>query len=244
MLKKLFIAAAFCLTSAAAHADFLGLYAGVGYWREGFTGNVIQGVSVANELGAGTNNGNYLYVAFEHPIPLIPNIKVARTSIDVSGSGTLSSSFVYQGQTFNTNQQVNSTIDLTNTDVTLYYQLLDTGVNLDVGLTGRMVQGKVSVDTATQDVKVTIPMVYAHAKVPLPMTHTYLDGNANFVTYHGNTISDIAVGIGWSASLTLMPEIGVELGYRRFSINVDQAQANVNVDTAIDGVFLNVTGHF
>lgn len=244
MIKRILVAIAFTVTSAAAQADFLGLYAGVGYWHQTFGGHVIDNVSLAGDLGISKTNGNYLYVAFEHPIPLIPNIKVARTAIDETSTGTVKNSFTYQGQTFNSGQQVDSEINLTSTDLTLYYEIIDTGIDFDLGLTGRFVKGVVAVDNANHGVKVGLPMAYARLRVPLPLTHTYVDTNINYVSWSGNKVADYALAVGWQTRQFLFPEFGVELGWRRFSIDVSQSDADVKVDAAVKGVFLNLTGHF
>jgi outer membrane protein len=243
MIKRTLIAFTCLLASAGASADFVGLYAGAGYWGQDFGGNVISGVSAVNDLGVSGSDGNYLYVALEHPIPPVPNIRVARTMIKDTGTGMLSTNFTYQGQNFTTGQTVSSDIDLTNTDVTLYYEIIDTGVDLDLGITGRFVRGEVAVDSAQHGVSAALPMAYAHARVPMPF-NTYADGNLNFVSYSGNQVSDVGVAVGWQTKSTLLPEIGVEAGYRRVSINVSQSDADVNVDMAIKGAFVNLTVHF
>lgn len=244
MIKKIVMGVAIAVTSIAAHADSLGLYGGIGYWQQKFSGNIIDNVSVKNDLGIKSDNGNYIYLAFEHPIPLIPNIRISRTAIDTTGDGTLNKSFIYQGQSFTVSQKVSSEMDLTSVDVTLYYQLIDTGVDLDLGVTGRFVNGKVTVNSANRGVKVGLPMIYAHARIPLPLTHTYVAGSVNFVSWRGDTVSDYSVGVGWQTRHFIFPEFGVELGWRRLSINVSQSNADVNVDAAVQGVYVNLTGHF
>lgn len=243
MFRRLLVACVLLMVSAAANADFLGVYAGVGYWRQSLSGDVISNVSIG-ELGATRSNGNYLYVAFEHPIPFIPNFKLARTSIDETGVGTLNTSFTYQGQTFTSGQAVGSRIDLTNTDLTAYYEIIDTGINLDLGLTGRFVNGEVAVDNASHKLKISLPMVYGHVRVPLPFTHTYADGNVNYASWSGNRVVDYAIAVGWQTRHFILPEFGVELGWRRFSIDVNENDADVKADAVIKGVFLNLTGHF
>lgn len=244
MIKKILVAVAVAVASAAAHADFIGLYAGVGYWHQTFGGSVIDNVSVNNDLGIRTNNGSYIYAAFEHPIPFIPDIRIARTAIDDTGAGTLTTGFTYQGQTFTINQQVTSEIDLTSTDLTLYYQIVDTGIDFDLGLTGRFVKGVVTVNNANRGVKIGLPMAYAHIRIPLPLTHTYADTRLNYVSYGGNKIADYSLAVGWQTRAFLFPEFGVELGWRRFSINANKGDANVNVNAAVKGAFLNLTAHF
>ena len=244
MITRIFVAVLCLAASATASADFVGIYAGAGYWNQDFSGNAIDKVDVKNELGLDTASGNTFYVAIEHPVPVLPNVRVERTSISDSGSGTVHGTFTYEGQVYTANQQVNSEIDLSHTDLTLYYEIIDTGMDFDLGLTGRFVKGNVRVDTANQDVDVVLPMLYGHVKVGLPFTGTYFNGNANLVSYKGNSVTDFSLGVGWETDSFIFPEFGVEGGYRRYAIDVSQNDANVQVDAAVKGVYLNLTAHF
>jgi outer membrane protein len=231
-------------TAMSAHADFLGVYAGAGYWNANFGGTVISGVSVEDELKLDTSSSTYVYVAFEHPVPFVPNIKLAHTTLKDSADGQLARSFTYAGQTFTTSQAVSTTIDLTHTDATLYYEILDLGMDLDLGITGRFFQGEVALNGAKEDINAFLPMLYGRAKIGLPFTGTWVGGDVNYVGYGGNNVADYRVSVGWETENFLFPEFGVEGGYRSFSIDAQADDLDVNVDTKIDGVFVNLTGHF
>ncbi|XOV88910.1 MAG: TIGR04219 family outer membrane beta-barrel protein [Pseudomonadota bacterium] len=240
------VIAAVLLLSASlgARADFIGLYAGVGSWRSDFSGDVIDGVSLASDLAVAGDASNHFYVAFEHPIPLLPNVRLERTGIKDSGTGSISRSFDFAGQTFTASQTVATNIDLTHTDVTLYYEVVDIGMDLDIGLTARILQGEVTVDNAREDVSGGLPMLYARAKFGLPFTGTYLGGNINTISYSGNQLTDYALKIGWETENFILPEFGIEGGYRRWALDVDADDVDVNVDMDIDGFFINLTAHF
>jgi outer membrane protein len=244
MKMRLVLLVVLLLAGASARADFVGLYAGAGYWNANFSGDVIAGVSVEDDLKIDSSNSSYVYLAFEHPVPLIPNIKLAHTTLKDSGTGALSQAFTFNGDVYTVNETVTSEIDLTHTDVTLYYELLDLGMDLDVGITGRYFQGEVAVNNTREDLNVLLPMLYGHAKFGLPFTGTYFGGDINYASYSGNQIADYAVKVGWETENFILPEFGIEAGYRSFSIDADADDLDVNVDTQVDGVFLNLTGHF
>ena len=65
--------------SFAAHSDtILGLYAGAGVWNSTFEGTFDNNSLVSTEdLAINDDNSNFFYIALEHPIPIIPNIKVS-----------------------------------------------------------------------------------------------------------------------------------------------------------------------
>ena len=232
------------LTANAAQADFLGVYVGAGYWNAGFDGDVIADVDLDNELSIDGDSGNSLYVRFEHPIPMLPNIRLARTDIEDSGTGTLSTNFVFNGQTFTPAQTVATSMDLTHTDLTLYYEVIDIGFDLDFGVTARHLDGKVSVGSAEEDVSGVLPMLYAHGKFGLPFTGMYLGAEGNVISYSGNRVLDYALKVGWETENFILPEFGIEAGYRRFGVDGDASDIDVGVDVAVDGVFVNLTGHF
>jgi outer membrane protein len=232
------------LAGSCARADFLGVYTGAGYWNASFSGDVIAGISVENELNLDRDNGTYVYIAFEHPIPLVPNIKLAHTTLKESAVGTLAQNFTFNSEVFSANQAIASEIDLTHTDVTLYYELVDIGMDLDVGITGRYFQGEVAVNSTREDLNVLVPMLYGHAKFGLPLTDAYFGGDLNYANYSGNQIADYAITVGWETENFILPEIGIEAGYRSFSIDAGADDLDVAVDTQIDGIFVNLAAHF
>ena len=234
------------IVPATAQADFLGLYVGVGQWNSSFEGDVVADVDLGDELamsGSG-DSGNSIYVRLEHPIPVIPNIRLARTDISNSGTGTLSTNFEFNGQTFTPAQTVANSIDLTHTDFTLYYEVVDIGFDLDFGLTARHLDGKVSIGTAEEDVSGVLPMLFVHGKFGLPLTGTYLGVEGNVISFSGNRALDYALKIGWETENFILPEFGIEVGYRRFGIEGEASDIDVGVDVAVDGIFINLTGHF
>ena len=232
------------LFPAFAQADFLGVFVGGGVWNSGFSGDIISDVSLDGDLNIDGDTGSYIYAAFEHPIPLIPNIKIARTTMEDSADGSLSSNFDFNGTNYVVNETVRTELDLTHTDFTLYYEVIDTGIDLDLGITARYFSGDVALNGNREDIDVVLPMLYASAKIGLPFTGTYFGGEGNIVSYSGNQLADLAVHVGWETENFILPEFGVQLGYRRFTLDVSEEDADVAVDVTVDGVFVNLTAHF
>jgi hypothetical protein len=52
------------------------------------------------------------------------------------------------------------------------------------------------------------------------------------------------VKLGWQKENFILPEFGIEVGYRRFGIDGDANDIDVDMDIHIDGVFVNLVGHF
>lgn len=239
------IAGLILLASAtSAHADFIGVFAGIGGWRADFSGDVVSNVNVENELGIADDLSNYAYFAFEHPVPLLPNIRVERTNVSDTGTGTLTGSFEFAGEDFTVGEMVEADIDLTSTDLTLYYELLDTGMDLDVGLTARVFQGDVIIDNASRSVTGGLPMLYARAKFGLPFSGFYLGADINTLSYRDSELTDLSFTVGWEIENFILPEFGIEGGYRRMTLELDPDEFDVGVDVDLDGVFVNLTAHF
>lgn len=229
------------VVSLGTQADTIGFELGGGYWDASYSGDVIADVSIDSELGIDGSSATYIYAHIEHPIPFFPNLRLSQTNIDESGRGVLTSSFNFEGASFTAGQSVASSVDLSHTDVTLYYELIDIGMDLDLGVTARYIEGEVSLDSVSESAEIILPMLYVRGKFNLPFTGTYLGGQINAASYSGDSIMDADVKVGWQTENFIFPEFGVEVGYRSFSIDADES---VLIDLQADGVFVNLTAHF
>ncbi len=258
-MKKALLSAAACLlvSPTVVHADMLGFFVGAGVFDAEFsgsfknTGNLLidRDIDVANDLGLDDSAASYVYVAFEHPVPLIPNIKLARTELDQDGSSTLTNTIEFDGQVYAANTALDSKIDLSHTDATLYYEILDNWVNLDLGLTLRkydgevaitgVTQGTTQIETAQQDIDFTIPLFYAKAQFDLPFTGLYVAADGNWIGCSGNMLFDATGKIGYEASIGF----GVEAGIRSMAVELDDKE-NLEADLEFSGLFLAAYYHF
>lgn len=229
------------ILSPFASADVLGLEVAGGYWQPDVDGDAVAGVDVDEELGIEDIGSAYIYAQFEHPIPLIPNIRVARTHIDKEGTGRLNTNFTFEGQNFVAGQVTRNKVDLSHTDITAYYEIIDTGGDLDVGLTARWFRGEVDINGFIEEAEIVLPMAYARAKADLPFTGFYVAGRVNAASYSGDSITDAEVNLGWTRKDFILPEFSAELGYRSFDIDVEES---VFIDLDLSGVFINIRGDF
>ena len=95
-LKRLLVIAPIALLgSTPARADFLGVYVGAGVWGQDFAGSAVSDVSIEDQLGFADNSGVQAYFRFEHPVPMLPNIRIARGDIEDAGVGVLTSPFEF-----------------------------------------------------------------------------------------------------------------------------------------------------
>jgi outer membrane protein len=136
---------------------------------------------------------------------------------------------------------------LTHTDITLYYEILDNWVNLDLGLTARQFDGYVFAasttdSTASKKEKLddVLPMLYGKAQFDLPLTGLSVGVEGNFVSYSGDKVTDYAAKVSYLFDSVF--DIGLEAGYRKLSLTVDDDEIPTTVD--IKGPYAAVIAHF
>ena len=245
MINKQLLAATMLATFAAGtQADIIGATAGAYQWKQSWEGDVQSGpdaIDMNDDLGYDDENGTSIYVALEHPIPVLPNIRLQRTDLDISERNNLSRTFTFEGDVYTAADTVNSTTDLTHTDATLYYEVLDNWVNLDVGLTVRMFDGEVRLATTGREGSIEldapVPMLYGNARFNLPLTGLYAQAVGNVISFGDNSVTDMAVGLGYEVAI-----VSLEVGYRNFDVSLedDDEEASVTVDGIYFGVNIDI----
>gem|GEM_PF-42151 len=256
---SLAVTAAALSICSQAHSDILGVYAGGGVWQGSVSGGLsnpdssIPDSVTLEELNIEDSQNAFAYVAFEHPLPLIPNIRVAMTNLNTEGESTIGRDIVLNDNfTFPADAGTQSDIDLSHIDGTLYYELLDNYISFDLGFTARSFSGNARLsyetgeaegDTEELDLNGIIPMLYAKAQLDLPFTGWYAGGSANYVSITDSSITDAEAKIGYlSGGLGL--KLGFDLGYRSFSIVANPDEDDFEADITIEGPYASLIVHF
>jgi len=128
----------------------------------GSTGFGDSVIDVESDLGFNGEQDGYVWAAFEHFVPIIPNIRVEAATVGDAGSASVQ---VFEGVSVNGD----AAVSLDTVDFILYYRLLDNWVNLDLGLTLRQLDGDFTLDTQSVSVSETIPMLYFALQFDLPI---------------------------------------------------------------------------
>ena len=234
----------------SAFADVVGVRLGGGLWDWGVSGQLrydpngnntnTTEADVKNDLHLADDSTGFGYVSIEHPVPILPNIRVVATSLSTRGSGVTTVSFTYGNTTYSINDTLTTELVLDQTDITLYWEILDNVVGLDIGLNAKNIDGRASITTSSgvekSDISVTIPMLYAAVDFSLPYGFS-LGGNAATISYDGSSVSDYMGYLRYTSDYVF----GVEVGYRNqtYKFNdLDDYYGEIKFDGPYAGLFL------
>lgn len=247
-MKKLLAVAIAAATPMMAQADLLfTVEAGASMWNAEATGNADSIDLGKDGLNLDSDNNNVLFVAFEHPLPVIPNVKIMKTDLDLAGSGTANYEFL--GETFT--GDMDSVLNLSHTDLTLYWgvPLPIPYVDINFGLTARQFDGEVSVTatangvqtTEAEDLNFTMPMGYLNVDLDTPFG-IYARADLNALSIDGNGVTDTAFAVGYTLPIPLV-DVNLEAGHRAINVTTDEDTLDIDTDIDVSGMFfgLNVS---
>lgn len=235
------IAICFMTTFAAssATADTLGLYFGGGSWKHDPSGSIRSSdpnsvnIDMKADMGLKEESESYLWMAFDHPIPLLPNIRLEKTAL--SHSGNASGAFNYKGNPLASGP---TEVTLDSLDTILYYRLLDNWVNLDLGIDLRSLDGRFAIGNDSLEISETIPMLYLAAQFDLPLTGLSVGADYKVISYSGSSYNDMRLRAAYEIGV-----IGFEAGLRSTRITLDDVDG-VNADIKFDGLMVGAFLHF
>ncbi len=242
------------LLAPALQADTIGFEVGGYYWVVDHDGTLSSDssestgttINMIDDLAHNEDSHNVFYAALEHPVPMLPNLKITSTDLLTSSASTLTRDVTFGGSTYSQDEDVASIIDMSNTEYTVYYELLDNWVNLDLGLSFRKYDGLISMETdpagsainELEDLDFTIPLLYVSARFDLPLTGFFIGTDLNIISYDDDSLSDAVLSLGYESDIGL----GARAGYRIFSLEVIEDTFNSDLD--FDGAFVSVYYHF
>lgn len=248
-MKKLLAIAITAASPIMAHADLLfTIDAGASMWNAEASGDVDGAVDLGSDgLNLDSEANNVLFASFEHPIPMIPNVKIMKTDLDLTGNGNASYTFLDQSFTGSTSSQM----DLSHMDYTLYWgvPLPIPFFDINFGLTARQFDGVVSVtekstgNTTKEDLNFTMPMGYLNVDFDSHFG-IYARAELNALSFDGNGVTDTALAVGYTLPLPIpFLDINLEGGYRSINLMTDKDTVDIETDVEVSGMFagLNVS---
>ncbi|SFD54378.1 outer membrane protein [Thiohalospira halophila DSM 15071] len=248
-MRKLAIAAALAVAPATASADLLGFGVGVGvdYWNaepDGSTAYNGGDVDLQDDLKLDDSGEFQGWVYAEHPVPLIPNVRIERTSIASSGSNGEVPVATFGGFDVDATD-VQTDLELDQTDFILYWSPLDNLFELDFGLDVKRVSGNLYLsgdapggggsETLNEDLDGWIPLGYLAAGVHIPGTGLAVNARTARISAGDNSLTDTAADVSWTSAFGL----GVRVGVRSQSLDLEDV-GDVTVDTDFSGTYAGV----
>jgi len=247
-MKKILTAAALAalLPQAASALPLVDFYAGSYYWDQAVSGDVNKTVDLESDLNLSAGGQNVTYFAFEHPIPVIPNVKLKTSSLSTDGKATA-------GGNLNlgigsVTGAISSDFDLSHTDYTFYWGLPLPLVTFDFGLTLRQFDGEMtSTDangTVSTDLDFVIPMGYLKAGIDIPLTGLSFGGDINVISVGSTSVSDYDLNMTYVLPLIPLLDVGISAGYRSFDLDLDEDDfGDLSAKATIDGPYLGLSLH-
>jgi outer membrane protein len=234
-MKKIVLATMVATTFGMA--DFIGGELNLGYYSHSPSGTATykdDRVDIEDDLKWDSSGDIFLKAYLEHPVPIIPNIKVGYTNFSHSGNGEVTA-FSW-GDIINITDDIDTKLDLEMYDITLYYEILDNWLNLDVGLNIKYLDGSINIKSTTEnennDFNVPIPMLYTKARLDVPTTDLSFQFEGNYISYDGNTLYDLELGARYTFALGF----GVESGYKAFKLKIDDID-DLSMDADFNGIY-------
>jgi len=244
-MKKILLAS--LVATSFGMADFIGGEVDLGYYSHNPSGTAqYKGdvVDIEKDLHWENEQDMFVRAYFEHPIPIVPNIRLGYSKFSHEGNGQATKTFSWDGFEIPiTDPNVYSKIDLNIYDITLYYEFLDNWISADAGLNIKYLDGTIDVKSSTKnssnDIQVPIPMLYFKGKVDIPTTDLSFQLEGDYISYDGNMLYDFELG----ARYTFIAGFGIEAGYKAMKIKIDDV-SDFSMDTDFNGVYGKVVWDF
>ncbi len=254
-MKKQYIKGLLLLLSATSlQADIIGGEISLGMFGHAPSGTAsylhTASVDLEKDLYWDTEQDIMLKAYIEHPVPLVPNVKAAYSTLSHKGQGQ-----VYEfswGDIIDISGDIDNTFDLKMYDLTLYYELLDNMVEADVGLTLRYLDGNINVTVTpfsmapihatyeAVDFSAAAPMLYGKVRANIPATDISLQAEGNVVSYDDTTFFDYEI----SARYTFAFGLGLEAGYRFVHLDSSDLEDGLDIDVDFKGAFASLVWDF
>lgn len=245
IIKPLGIIFALGLSPIVSADTILGIYLDYSRWNAESDGQLasLQSPLDLNELLTTDDDGTVMSIKIEHPLPLVPNFGLSRTTITSNDTILTTGVLGYREALFPAATNLSTEIDSMHEELFLYYELLDNWVSLDLGINLMHVDERVLLRGANQVVSSSIDEnlagLYAMVAFEFPTTNLYVQGTISMADMNDVEVDKQRLGIGWESDWGF----GVELGYQNRTTTWSNVQLS-DGDWELDGYYAAVRYHF
>jgi outer membrane protein len=266
MKKILSIVLFVCLSSLPLSAKSgIDLELGAGAWTPTLGGHVKYSDGVAtgtkiefDDMEFEKDTGKYLYLDFNHFVPVLPNIRIEKTDYKIVGEGT---NIPVSFGSLNYNGDVDMTVDMAQTDIIMYWSLpfISTATggvfDINMGLDAKKYDGSILLEQKVLGLTInkeeavvdqTLPLIYLNFVLDIPFVPIKLDATTKFVSYDGAKISDNSFKLSYKLPFSnALVDVNLDLGYRVQNITIpDSLVDNLDLDMDTKGAFYGVSVKF
>jgi outer membrane protein len=233
------ISACYWLSIGAVEAEFIGLN------MPGDSAQSAQSVNsssidLVDDLDVDNPAQTSMVLILEHPISALPNIRYQSYNMGSSDSPSLSRQFSFNQGSLGVGGDSNTSYDLANNDLVLYYQLLNNWMDLNMGVDLKRLDGQVSQSGPGNNINIdeTIPLFHLSARVDLPINGLFVGANIN------TSIVNLGISESGAQDSTIMlgfengTGLGIAGGIKSFSLELDNS-TDSSTDLGYDGLFVN-----
>ena len=210
-------------------------------------------IDVKNDANLEDKTKPWAKLKLEHPIPLIPNIKLAYMPMKFDGSRNVTRTIQWGDYTFDLSAGFNLSVKLDRVDTTLYYNFpfiktatagkldMEFGLNVRTIMFEGKLQGKVSggpseSETVSESASITLPIPMGHLAAEIrPISLLSLVGEVNYIGYKNNAYYDYVAGLRLNPRVRIPLKPFVEVGYRHEKLKIDVQ--DVKTDLNIKGLY-------
>jgi outer membrane protein len=225
----------------------LGMTADVDFWNMDSSGSFADSEDMES-FDLDSERNAILTLAFEHPVPILPNLKIKTNDLSSSGDQRLSNDFSFSGIDFPAGLDVSVDFEAQNNDYKFYYEVFDNDtVSFDLGLNVKYLDGDIEVESngvrASETFDGYVPMFHGAVQVGIPTTRISLFGDLNLLSVGDHTLQDYTAGVAFKVVESMAVDISLKGGYHRISLELDDLDG-IYTDWDFDGAFLGVQADF
>jgi outer membrane protein len=245
--SALFLLAFLAAPQSVLADTIFGVYAGAGSWQQNYSGDFRAGVTdidVEDDLGLDDEMNNMFYLAVEHPMPFLPNVRVNYARFDIDSEATLARDIDFNDVIFPAGVELATDLDVTQGDAIVYYEVLDNIVSLDLGFGARYFDGSVELvsefSASEAEFTAVIPMLYGRTRADLPFSGFWVGAEAMGLGYSDSNLIDANAQIGWESRFGF----GAEAGWRLLTLDIDDIDDIDEAGIDISGPYMAINFHF
>lgn len=213
-MKKSALLALILMASSGSAATILGFGVEADYFAPAATGD-FQYNTANTAFNGNTESGYQIGAYLEHPIPVLPNLRLDYTSdITFSGAG--------------------NDVSMKQIDITPYYEILDNIVDIDIGMTVKTLNGKTK-GAVEESFNAVIPMGYLAASAMVPGAGLSVAGSVKYINISGDSMTDARI----KAVIDIVAGVQAQVGYRYESLKLDD-RFDLTTNTTVKGPFIGL----